>query len=155
MDVIQAQGDAEIEQARALFGEYAAWLQISLCFQDFDRELAELPGAYAPPTGRLFLAVENEQVAGCVALRRIDPETAELKRLFVRPAFRGRGLGRTLTEASIAAAREIGYQRLRLDTLPDRMDQAVRLYSELGFAEIRPYYDSPVAGTRFMELKLT
>jgi len=137
-----------------LFTEYAAWLGVNLCFQNFEKELAELPGQYVPPGGRLWLAVENEQVAGCVALRQIGEGTGEMKRLYVRPEFRGRGLGRTLTEAIIEAAREIGYQRLRLDTLPGKMDQAIAMYRSLGFKDIEKYYDNPYNSAAYMELTL-
>ena len=159
MKLSQATSDADVQQARLLFEEYAASLGLSLCFQNFDQELAELPGGYAAPDGRLFLARENDQVAGCVALRKIGDGTAgnevcEMKRLYVRPAFRGLGLGRILTEAVIAAAREIGYRRMRLDTLPGKMDQAIAMYRSLGFKNIEPYYHNPVADAEFMELEL-
>jgi len=154
MELIQAQSPEEIRSARELFEEYASWIEISLCFQNFDKELAQLPGAYAPPSGRLFLAVDGGQVMGCVALRKIGDGLAEMKRLYVRPGFRGRGLGRTLTEKLIAEARQIGYSTLRLDTLPDKMDQAIALYRSFGFQEIAPYYQNPVAGATFMELSL-
>jgi carbonic anhydrase len=154
MKFIQAQSAEDVQRARELFEEYAAWIGISLCFQNFDRELATLPGPYAPPDGRLLLAIENDQLAGCVALRRIGDGTSEMKRLFLRPAFRRRGLGKKLAEAIIAAARQIGYQRLRLDTLPGKMDRAIAIYRLLGFQEIPAYYQNPVAGATFMELSL-
>ena len=152
--IIPAQSSEDVESARELFKEYAAWLEIDLCFQSFDRELAELPGKYAPPDGRLLLATEDEQLAGCVALRKIGEGTCEIKRLFLRTNFRGKGLGRKLAEAIISAAREIGYQRILLDTLPHRMDDAIGLYRSLGFKEIDPYYQNPVPGAKFMELEL-
>jgi putative acetyltransferase len=154
MELIQAESSEEIRSARELFEEYASWVEISLCFQNFDKELTELPGDYAPPNGRLFLAVDGDQVMGCVALRKIGDGVGEMKRLYVRPAFRGRGLGRTLTEKLIAEAKQIGYARLRLDTLPGKMDQAIAMYRSLGFKEIAPYYKNPVAGATFMELLL-
>ena len=129
-------------------------LGIDLCFQNFDKELAELPGEYVPPTGRLFLAIEEDNAAGCVALRKIGDGICEMKRLYVRPEFRGTGLGRTLTETIIQAAREIGYGRMRLDTLPGKMDRAIAMYRSLGFKDIEPYYDNPVEGAAFMELEL-
>ena len=156
MQLIQAQSPEEIESARELFAEYASWVEISLCFQNFDKEVAELPGAYAPPSGRLFLAVDDGyQVMGCVALRKIGDGIGEMKRLYVRPEFRGRGLGRTLTEKLIAEAKQIGYERLRLDTLPGKMDQAIAMYRSFGFHEIAPYYQNPVADATFMELSLS
>jgi ribosomal protein S18 acetylase RimI-like enzyme len=130
-------------------------LGISLCFQNFDQELAELPGQYVPPAGRLILAIENNQVAGCVALRGIGEGACEMKRLYVRPNFRGRGLGRALAESILSTARGIGYERMRLDTLPGKMDQALAMYRSLGFREIEPYYPNPVAGAVFMEMSLT
>ena len=154
MKLFQASSTEEVKQARQLFEEYAAWLGINLCFQNFDKELAGLPGDYAPPSGRLFLAAEDDKVMGCVALRKIGEGIGEMKRLYVRPAFRGRRLGRTLTEKLIAEANQLGYATLRLDTLPGKMEQAVALYRSLGFQEIAPYYQNPVAGATFMELVL-
>ncbi len=154
MKLVQVQFHQDIEHARQLFREYAAWLEIDLCFQNFEKELAELPGGYAPPNGRLLLAFDNEQLAGCVALRKIGDGICEMKRLFLRSAFRGKGLGRGLTEAIIRAAREIGYERMRLDTLPPKMNDAIALYRSLGFKEIEPYYNNPVPGVKFMELDL-
>lgn len=154
MKLFQAKSTEEIRLARELFEEYAAGLGIDLCFQNFAKELAELPGDYLPPDGCLLLAVTEGETAGCVALRRIGEGTCELKRLYVRPAFRGTGLGRALTEKVIGAAREIGYARIRLDTLPGKMDQAIAMYRSFGFREIKPYYDNPVAGAVFMELEL-
>jgi ribosomal protein S18 acetylase RimI-like enzyme len=154
MKLIQAQSRAEITNARMLFEEYAAGLGLSLCFQNFDRELAELPGRYAPPSGRLLLAFVDNELAGCVALRKIDEGVCEMKRLFVRQNFRGRSLGRNLAAAIIDSAREIGYRQIRLDTLPDKMEPAVGLYRRLGFKEIEPYYSNPVPGATFMELSL-
>jgi putative acetyltransferase len=154
MKLIQVESDEEINSARALFQEYAAGLGIDLCFQDFDREVSELPGKYVPPSGRLLLAVSENQPAGCVALRKLGDGVCEMKRLYVRREFRGSGLGRVLAETIVSAAREIGYQRMRLDTLPGKMDRAIAMYRSLGFKEIEPYYSNPVAGALFMELEL-
>ncbi len=153
-EIIRAQSIGDIEQARELFKEYAAWLEIDLCFQNFDKELAELPGDYAPPDGRLLLAAENGQIAGSIALRKIGEGICEMKRLFVRREFRGRGLGRQLVDAIMREAKEIGYERMRLDTLPPKMNDAIGLYRSLGFKEIESYYDNPVPGAKFMELEL-
>ena len=154
MKLIQVESADEIDRARELFKEYAAGLGIDLCFQHFDKELALLPGDYIPPTGRLFLAMEEDTAVGCVALRRIADDICEMKRLYVRPEFRGTGLGRTLTQTIIQAAREIGYGRMRLDTLPGKMDRAIAMYRSLGFKEIESYYDNPVEQAVFMELPL-
>ena len=150
----QATTASDIQQARKLFQEYEGGLGISLCFQNFAEELANLPGDYAPPRGRLLLAREFDQLMGCVALRPAGPTTCEMKRLFVRPEYRDRGLGRVLVEAVIEEARKIGYTNLRLDTIADRMDRAVALYKSIGFVEIPPYRNNPVDSATFMELDL-
>jgi putative acetyltransferase len=154
MDFIQAHTPEHAQQARELFREYESWLGLDLCFQNFEKELAELPGAYALPTGRLLLAFENDQLAGCVALRKLGKGVCEMKRLFLRPHFHGKGRGRELAERIIAEAREAGYERMRLDTLPQQMGKAIALYRLLGFKEIEPYYQNPVHGALFMELDL-
>lgn len=150
---IAAGSPEQLVAIRELFQEYSAAIGIDLCFQNFDRELAELPGKYAPPEGRLFLALEGEQTAGCVALRKLDAGICEMKRLYVRPAFRGRGLGRQLAHNIIKAAHEIGYERMRLDTLSS-MTPAIALYESLGFQRIPAYYANPSGYAVFMELKL-
>ena len=151
--IFQATTAQHIESARTLFEEYAASLGFSLCFQNFDQELKNLPGAYAPPDGRLLLATEDDQLAGCIALRKLEPRICEMKRLYVRPTHRATGLGRVLTAAIIDEARKLGYTHMRLDTLPGRMDKAIALYRSIGFVEIEPYYTS-VEGAKFMELDL-
>lgn len=153
MRLTRAETDEQIEQARALFKEYEAATGVDLCFQNFAEELASLPGNYAPPTGRLIIAYDNEEAAGCVALRKVDDAVCEMKRLYVRAAFRGTGLGRTLAEHIVGEARAIGYERMRLDTLPT-MRSAIALYRSLGFHEIDPYRFNPVEGTLYMELEL-
>ncbi len=154
VEFVQATTPAQIEQARELFLEYAQSLNFSLCFQSFDQELAELPGKYAPPDGRLLLAFLGEKLIGCVALRKLEPGICEMKRLYVRPTARGTGAGKALAERIIAEARAIGYGRMRLDTVSGMMDKAISLYRALGFREISPYANHPVAGTLFMELTL-
>jgi putative acetyltransferase len=154
MNLIQAETSEQIEQARELFKEYEASLGINLCFQNFEKELVNLPGDYVPPNGRLLLAVAGKTVAGCIALRKIGESVCEMKRLFVRSDFRGKGLGRQLVVTIVRAAKEIGYERMRLDTLPGKMDEAIALYRSLGFKEIEPYYGNPVPGAKFMELEL-
>ena len=153
MVIQQARSNKEIGQARELFIEYAAWVGVDLSFQDFERELAGLPGAYAPPRGRLLLAFDEGQLAGCGALRPLEESIAELKRMFVRPPFRGRGLGRVLAGELLDAAAAIGYQRVRLDTM-EAMREAIALYRSLGFKEIQPYCYGPLPGAMFMELAL-
>jgi len=143
----------DVREVRALFEEYAASLGFSLCFQGFDRELAELPGAYAPPTGRLLLARVDSEVAGCVGLRPIGEHVCEMKRLFVRPAYHGTGLGRRLATAVIDEARRAGYATMKLDTLPS-MKAAMGLYESLGFRDTAPYTHNPIEGARFMELTI-
>ena len=154
MRFVQAVSESQIQDARNLFEEYAAGLGISLCFQNFDQELANLPGDYAAPDGRLLLAELEGELAGCVALRKLAETTCEMKRLFVRPGFRGKRLGKTLVQAIIGEAKAIGYQRMRLDTIPGKMDDAISLYRGIGFEEVEPYYNNPTAGTLYMELDL-
>ena len=149
-----AQSPEQIATIRELFLEYAQSLGFSLCFQGFDKELAELPRDYAPPEGRLLLADFGGEVAGCVALHKIDDAVCEMKRLYVRPQFRGKGLGKALAEHIIHEAREIGYKKLRLDTVEPMMRTAVAMYRQLGFQEIAPYRPNPIAGALYMELRL-
>lgn len=152
IDIVPAIAPEQIAAARQLFKEYEASLGIELTFQGFQQEVADLPGAYAPPAGRLFLATGAEP-AGCVALRSLGAGICEMKRLYVRPTARGARLGRRLAATVIREARAIGYARMRLDTLPS-MKEAFALYQTLGFHEIAPYYATPIVGTRFMELGL-
>ena len=153
METRQAQGTNEMDFARGLFREYQAELGIDLCFQGFERELASLPGDYAPPNGRLLLSWVEGSLAGCVALRRIDQAICEMKRLYLRPGFRGQGRGRHLTLSLIQEARSIGYQKMRLDTL-SVMKAAVALYRSLGFGPIPAYRQNPIEGTLYLELDL-
>ncbi len=143
----------EIELARTLFREYQQSLGVDLCFQGFEDELANLPGSYAPPSGRLLLLRVDREIAGCVALRKIGEGVCEMKRLYVRDAFRGQGLGRRLAEAILEEVRRIGYRKMRLDTLPS-MRAAIPLYRSLGFSEIGAYRENPVEGALFFELTL-
>ena len=147
----------ELEATRAIFKEYAAQLAVDLCFQSFDEELATLPGEYDAPRGALLLALVDGAVAGCVALRPLDdvdyPNACEMKRLYVRQAFRGSGLGRQLAEAIMDEARANGYDRVLLDTLDD-MEAARALYDDLGFSEIPPYYHNPIAGAHYLKAEI-
>lgn len=154
LSLTQAEAPADIDLAHTLFEEYAAGLGISLCFQNFDQELANLPGDYALPSGRLLIARVGEEVAGCIALRKQGEGVCEMKRLYLRPNFRGKGFGGKMVETILAEAKQIGYSRMRLDTLPGRMDKAISLYRSIGFKEIAPYYDNPAADVLYMELVL-
>jgi putative acetyltransferase len=151
---LQAESPAQIASARELFLEYAKSLGFSLCFQNFDKELAALPGDYASPRGRLLLADYDGQLAGCVALHDLGGGICEMKRLYLRPTFRGHGLGRALADRIIAEARQIGYKRMRLDTVEPVMKDAVAMYRRIGFREIAPYCSNPIAGALYMELEL-
>jgi putative acetyltransferase len=152
--LVQAESSAHVVQARELFQEYAQSLGVNLCFQNFEQELARLPGHYAPPDGRLLLAEYDGQMAGCVALHKWEDGICEMKRLYLRPSFRRKGLGRVIAEKIIAEARSIGYQRMRLDTIGPLMKDAVEMYRKLGFREIAPYRPNPIAGAMYMELRL-
>ena len=154
MNIRPATTEEDLVVARRLFEEYAAWLGVSLCFQGFAAELAGLPGRYAPPRGRLLLGwSDNGEAVGCAALRPLGDSVCEMKRLFVRPAHRGQGLGRLLVEEIVAEARATGYAIMRLDTLPS-MNAAMRLYESFGFVRIPAYYATPLQETIFMELRL-
>ncbi len=153
MEIAQVCSEEDLKQVRQLFIEYAASLGLDLSFQNFDQELLDLPGTYASPSGGILLAVYQGVAVGCVALRGIDENICEMKRLYVRPHFRGKGIGGALALAIIDEARKIGYRRMRLDTLPS-MKEAIGLYQSLGFKKIEPYRYNPVEGAVFMELTL-
>ena len=144
----------DLEEVRVLLREYAASLDFDLCFQGFEQELADLPGKYAPPDGRLWLATCAAGPAGCVAIRKLDEGICEMKRLYVRPSLRGAGVGRLLASTAIAQARDMGYRLMRLDTAPS-MTAAIALYRSLGFRQIAPYCHNPLPGALFLELRLT
>ena len=150
----QASSSEQVEEARQLFREYAESLDFSLCFQGFDEELRTLPGSYAPPAGRLLLARCEGRSAGCIALRQLETRISEMKRLYVRPDYRGKGVGKLLVDGIIAEARRIGYERMRLDTVPSSMQDAIALYRRRGFREIDPYRANPIAGALYLELLL-
>jgi ribosomal protein S18 acetylase RimI-like enzyme len=145
--------DEHLPLVRDLLREYAAGLHVDLAFQNFEQELATLPGSYAAPGGCILLAFDHREPAGCVALRELEPAICEMKRLWVRHAFRGRGIGEQLSRAALRCAVELGYRRMRLDTLA-HMSAAQRLYRSLGFREIPAYYANPLPGTLYMERDL-
>ena len=151
--ITTAAAGADLDHVRELFTEYQRWLGFDLCFQGFAEELAALPGKYAGPSGRLLLARERASVAGGVGVRGLDSKSCEMKRLFVRSPWQGRGLGRLLAGAAVEAGRELGYEAMRLDTLV-RLEAAVTLYRSMGFVEIAPYYANPLADVIYMELEL-
>lgn len=152
--ISHVRNEQDIETARTLFREYEDKMGLDLCFQGFEAELASLPGNYAEPSGRLLIATTDDAVAGCIALKMIDQETCEMKRLYVREEFRGQRIGIALIERLITDAREIRYKRLRLDTFPPIMSKAVELYRSYGFREIPPYTTDPHPDLLFMDLAL-
>jgi carbonic anhydrase len=152
---IQAESESQIDDARTLFREYEAALGLDLCFQGFEDELRGLPGKYALPDGRLFLAYSDNDLAGCIALRKLSDGMCEMKRLFVRETFRGQRIGIMLIGKIINEARDVGYSKMRLDTYPAKMEKAVDVYRSYGFHEIPPYYGNPHEGVLFMELDLS
>jgi putative acetyltransferase len=153
IEIVEANTDDLITKAKDLFQKYAESLGFDLCFQNFDQELDDFPGQYSPPMGRLFLALSENQPIGCVGLRFFEKGVCEMKRLYVRPDFRGRKAGRLLAEATIKAGKIIRYEIMRLDTLPS-MESANILYKSLGFRQIEPYRHNPIKGAIYMELNL-
>jgi ribosomal protein S18 acetylase RimI-like enzyme len=153
IEIVQANTDELIAKAKELFQEYAESLGFDLCFQNFNAELDSFPKHYSPPTGCLFLALSQSQPIGCVGLRYFEKGICEMKRLYVRPNFRGKNVGRGLVEAAIKAGKTLGYERMRLDTLPS-MEIANQLYKSLGFVEIGPYRHNPIEGALYLELRL-
>jgi GNAT superfamily N-acetyltransferase len=153
MEIVPAQSDAHLLAALQLFVEYADYLGVDLCFQGFQQELDGLPGEYAPPDGRLLLAIDGDQPVGCVAVRNLGDGICELKRLYVRPEHRGKGLGRKLADVIVAEARAIGYKTMRLDSLTS-LKEAAGLYQSLGFTEIPAYRYNPLPEAVYMELEL-
>lgn len=156
MDIVlkQAESEKEIRISRELFLEYAHSLNFDLCFQDFDKELESLPGKYALPSGRLTLCYVDGIPAGCIALRNIDDDTCEMKRLYVKPDFRGLKLGMKLSQHLLKEAKKIGYKKMRLDTIASTMKHAFNLYEQMGFYEIEPYNYNPQPGVVYMEIEL-
>ena len=153
-EFVYVEGGSDLEDIRALFLEYAGSLNFELCFQSFDEELQSLPGKYAPPAGRLILCRVDGKAAGCIAVKPLEKAICEMKRLYVRPEFRGRKLGVELARRVVEDARSIGYSAMRLDTIRGYMDNAIALYATLGFREIPPYYKNPIPNAFYMELNL-
>jgi len=154
IDIIPASTDVQLATVRELFLEYADTLGFDLDFQNFDRDINELPGVYGPPEGRLFLATCDGEVAGCVGMKKLAEGVSEMKRLWVKPRFRGKKIGRMLVERLLEEARAAGYARMRLDTI-ETMTEAMVLYKSLGFEKIEAYYDNPVEGATYFEKNLT
>ena len=157
MDIIHATSHQEIDKVRKLFREYETHLNVDLCFQQFEAELANLPGKYAPPSGTLLLATDGQRAVGCGALRKIaslTSSTCEMKRLYVRPEARGLGLGKRIANRLIQEAIGLGYTAMVLDTL-DWLKSAIHLYESLGFVSMEPYYDNPLPGVVYLKLSLT
>jgi len=153
MKIITAINAKQIETAAQLFREYQTYLDVDLCFQGFEQELATLPGKYASPKGAILLAEHQGQIAGCIAVRELKDNICEMKRLYVREGFRGLSIGRKLTEAIIETAKLLGYQTMQLDTL-QRLERAISLYEKLGFREIKPYYANPLSEVVYWQLDL-
>jgi len=153
MPIIEAISPHQIKIAAELFREYQQFLNVDLCFQGFEKELATLPGKYADPTGAILLAEQNGEIAGCVAVRLLKDDICEMKRLYVKNEFQGLSLGRKLTEAIINKAKDLGYKKMQLDTL-QRLDRAIGLYEKLGFKQIKPYYTNPLNEVVYWELDL-
>jgi len=152
--IYDAVTETDIFTVKELFNEYAKSLNFDLCFQGFDEELNELPGKYSPPDGILLLVKYDEKIAGCIALRKLETSICEMKRLFVRPDFRGHGIGKILCNELISRAKQIGYKKMRLDTIKEQMKDAIKLYKSYGFYEIKSYYHNPQEGVVYMELNL-
>ena len=152
--IVEATSPADIAEIRRLFRAYADWLNVDLCFQGFEEELEGLPGKYAAPHGRLLLAKAGGETAGCVAVRPLEDGICEMKRLWVEPGFSGHGIGRHLAEAIVEASRDLGYNVMRLDTMPERLKAAGHIYDTLGFKPIPDYYHNPLDGVVMYELKL-
>lgn len=153
-EIKEVKTQKDIKAIQSLFLEYASWLDFPLCFQGFDKELATLPGKYSVPEGRLYLVTADGKDAGCIGLRKFSDGVCEMKRLYVRPDYRGTGIGKALVERIIEDAKAIGYQKMRLDTIKEKMGKAVEIYKEHGFIEIDAYYENPNPHTLYMELDL-
>lgn len=154
-EIIPVNSPELTEAAKMLFRDYEKWLNVSLCFQGFEEEVNTLPGKYAPPEGRLYIVRQNDKYTGTIALRKIEEGICEMKRLYLSPDSRGKGIGNELVSLIINDAIKIGYKKMRLDTIKEKMPKAVGIYKKYGFKEIEPYYHNPNPHTLFMELDLT
>jgi putative acetyltransferase len=154
VEIIHAKTDQEVQTAKMLFEEYAEWLGLDLGFQNFQEELDSMPGKYAGPAGRLVIAKYDGDIAGCAAVRKLQDGVCEMKRLFVREKFRGKGIGKALAEIIVEDARKIGYKKMRLDTDGQKMFKAMAIYKSMGFMEIEAYYHNPYDGVVYLELEL-
>jgi ribosomal protein S18 acetylase RimI-like enzyme len=152
--IIEAVSTVEIKAIKELFIEYSEWMGDCFCFQDFDEELATLPGKYASPEGRLYLLMHDNNYVGCIALRKLEDGVSEMKRLYIKPEHRGAGLGKKLVQLLIEDAKKIGYEKMRLDTIRERMTNAVDIYEKHGFRKIEAYYHNPISDVLYMELDL-
>jgi ribosomal protein S18 acetylase RimI-like enzyme len=154
-EIIAVNNDELIAETKLLFREYEKWLNVSLCFQGFEEEVNTLPGKYAPPDGRLYIVKSDDIYCGCIGLRKNEDGICEMKRLYLNEKTRGKGIGNTLVAKIIQDAKSIGYKKMRLDTIKEKMPKAVEIYTKYGFIEIKPYYHNPNPHTLFMELDLT
>ncbi len=154
LEIIHANTSQEIQTAKMLFKEYAEWLGVDLGFQNFQEELDSIPGKYALPSGRLVIAKYDGDIAGCAAVRKLEDGVCEMKRLFVREKFRGKGIGEALAKRIVEDARKIGYKKMRLDTDEQKMFKAMAIYKSMGFMEIEAYYHNPYDGVVYLELEL-
>ena len=155
IEILQVNTTELTEETKRLFREYEKWLDVSLCFQGFEEEVNTLPGKYSPPAGRLYIVKYGNKYAGCIALRKLEDGICEMKRLYLNEELRGMGLGKKLVELIINDAKQIGYLKMRLDTIKEKMPKAVDLYYKFGFIETAPYYHNPNPHTLFLELDLT
>ena len=153
-EILEAYSPELIKETKKLFLEYEKWLNVSLCFQGFEEEVAGLPGKYSKPEGRLYIVKNNDEFIGTIALRKIEDGICEMKRLFLKDKARGKGIGNELVAKIIQDAKDIGYKSMRLDTIKEKMPKAVSIYERYGFKETTPYYHNPNPHTLFMELEL-
>ncbi len=153
-EIIEVNSIELIEETKKLFREYEKWLNVSLCFQGFEEEVNTLPGKYGSPEGKLYIVKSDNKFSGCIALRKLEDGICEMKRLYLQPELRGKGIGNELVSKIIHDAKDLGYKKMRLDTIKEKMPNAVRMYEKYGFVKTEKYYDNPNPHTLFMELDL-